>query len=50
MSDVDPMRRQFTGHALCKAACLQDIDSEPEVGQEISSTLDALDNLWGGYF
>ena len=27
---------------------LQDIDPEAEVGQEISSTLDALDNLWGG--
>ena len=27
---------------------LQDIDPEFEVGQEISSTLDALDNLCGG--
>jgi hypothetical protein len=27
---------------------LQDIDPESEVGQEISSTLDALDNLCGG--
>jgi hypothetical protein len=27
---------------------LQDIDSESEVGQEITSTLDALDNLCGG--
>ena len=27
---------------------LQDIDPESEVGQEISSTLDALDNLWEG--
>jgi thiamine monophosphate kinase len=27
---------------------LQDIDPEAEVGQEISSTLDALDNLCGG--
>jgi hypothetical protein len=27
---------------------LQDIDPQSEVGQEISSTLDALDNLCGG--
>jgi hypothetical protein len=27
---------------------LQDIDPESDVGREISSTLDALDNLWGG--
>jgi hypothetical protein len=27
---------------------LQDINPESEVGQEISSTLDALDNLCGG--
>jgi hypothetical protein len=27
---------------------LQDIDPESEVGQQISSTLDALDNLCGG--
>jgi ABC-type transporter MlaC component len=27
---------------------LQDIDPESEVGQEISSTMDALDNLCGG--
>jgi hypothetical protein len=27
---------------------LQDIDPESDVGQEISSTLDALDNLCGG--
>ena len=27
---------------------LQDIDPESEVGQEISSTLDALDHLCGG--
>ena len=27
---------------------LEDIDPESEVGQEISSTLDALDNLCGG--
>ena len=27
---------------------LQDTDPESEVGQEISSTLDALDNLCGG--
>jgi hypothetical protein len=27
---------------------LQDIDPESEVGQEITSTLDALDNLCGG--
>ena len=27
---------------------LQDIDPQSEVGQAISSTLDALDNLWGG--
>jgi hypothetical protein len=26
----------------------QDIDPQSEVGQEISSTLDALDNLCGG--
>jgi len=28
---------------------LQDIDPQSEVGQEISSTLDALDNLCGGW-
>ena len=32
MSDVDPMRRQFTGQRESRGT----IDSEPEVGQEIT--------------
>ena len=45
-----PLATKSAGHAGADRRAFRTSISEPEVGQEIGSTLDALDNLWGGYF